>query len=482
MYKLSFAEKMHRAFMSGSTPEIKGSTKITLTDPKTGAREVYQDENMVTNAISRIYNSNYLGVTDYYNYIPMLQFFGGVFCFAQPLTEDANNMWPANQSISAMTANAGQTPYSGPNPTRGNPDGGSTVVTDDHIRFVWEWGMSKGSGSISCVCLTHQLAGDCGLLPDGSMPLINTTGRALPNINSYTADLIDNQDLSRARCIAMPVTLDNNGMGLSLYFDGTSLEEITVAHSWVTSCLLETNKTMPLDSSNYREISSRTATLSRTFDTGYTFLAQDESYYYIMERDASAPNKLYINEIDKSDFSVNGYALDSLGVNMARTSANNPSRYCGIVSGRNVYWISNTNAKNFVRINLDNTADVEELTTNLTSNISMQQTPFIMSDGLILGRNYLINGSTVYPVTARTPRKDGSGSSYEMVAYDIFAKYKNGPHVLQSGHTWTGSTYNRCGQGGVLALPYLATINNLTTPVTKTNSKAMQIEYTLTEV
>ena len=98
---------------------------------------------------------------------------------------------------------------------------------------------------------------------------------------------------------------------------------------------------MPLNSSNYRELSSRTATLTRTFDTGYTFLAQDDDYYYVMERDAGTANKLYINEIDKSDFSVNGYALDSLGVNMARPSANNPSRYSGIVSDRS-YRVRNS--------------------------------------------------------------------------------------------------------------------------------------------
>ncbi len=481
--KLSFAEKMHRAFISGSTPDIKGSTKITLTDPKTGAREVYQDENMVTNAITRIYNSNYLGVTDYYNYIPMLQFFGGVFCFAQPLTEDANNMWPANQSISAMTANAGQTPYSGPSSTRGNPDGGSTEVTGDHIRFVWEWGMSKGNGPISCVCLTHQSAGDCGILPDGTLPLMKTTGLGYMNLNAYASNELDGFSLSRARCIAMPVALDNDGMGVSLYFDGTTLEEIKVAHSFVTSCLLETNKTMPLNSSNYRELSSRTATLTRTFDTGYTFLAQDDDYYYVMERDASAANKLYINEIDKSDFSVNGYALDSLGVNMARPSTNNPSRYSGIVSGRSVYWISNTDAKNFIRVNLDNTADVEELSTNMSANISLMQAPAVLNDGLILGRNFMINGSTVYPVASRASRPlYNQGSATESLRYDIMAKYKNGPHIFQSGHCWDDATYSRTTQGGVLALPYLATINNLTTPVTKTNSKAMQIEYTLTEV
>lgn len=479
MFKLSFAEKIARAFSSGSVPDIKGKTKITLTDPRTGAREVFQDENMVTAAITRIMNSNYLGLTDYYNLIPIKQLFGGVFCFSQALTEDANNMWPANNSISAMTANAGQTPYSGTSSTRGNPEGSATEITGDHIKFVWSWGLSQGNGPISCVCLTHQEAGDCGLLPDGTLPLLKSTGLNLPGVNHFSAADLGDGNLTRARCIAMPIKLDNDGNGISLYCDGTTLEEITVVHSFVTACLLEPVTTAPLDSTNYREVGSRTATLSRTFDAGYTFMAQDETNYYVMERDSSTATTLYVDVISKSDMSVTPLTLSGLTETLARPSASNPARFNGIVSGGSVYWVSGSDAKTFVRVNLATPADTEVLASSLASNISLQQTPVCMSDGLVMGRNFLINASNVYPIIPRTRR---SGSTNETLAYDILAMYKNGPHILQSGNQNDNTTYNRSVQGGVLALPYLATINNLATPVTKTNSKAMQIEYTLTEV
>lgn len=479
MPKLSFAEKIARAYMEGSTTELKGKTKITLTDPKTGAREVYLDENIITHAITRIMNSNYLGLTDYYNIIPMKSLFGGIFCFSNPIVEDANNMWPVNNTISAMTANAGQTPYSGGSSTRGNPEGTATIITDDHITFAWSWGLSQGNGPISCVCLTHQEAGDCGLLPDGTLPLLKSTGLNLPNINHFSANELQDSTLSRARCIAMPIALDDNGNGISLFFDGTTLEEIKVVHSFVTGCLLEGVTTMPLDSSNYREIGSRTATLSRSFTTGYTMLAQDENNYYVMERDASVATTLYIDIISKTDFSVTPKTLSGLGVTLARPATNNPARYSGIVSGGSVYWVSGADSKTFVRVNINTPADVETLTSSLTNNINHQQTPIVMNDGLVMGRNYLINGSNVYPITARTRR---TGTTNENIAYDILAKYKNGPHILQSGNQNTSTTYERSVQAGVLSLPYLATINNLTTPVTKTNGKAMQIEYTLTEV
>lgn len=478
MSKLSFNEKITRAFMSGSVPEIKGRTRITLIDPKTGAREVYQDENMVTDAITKIMNSNYLGLTDYYNMIPLSQLFGGVMCFSQPLTESASNIWPANNNISAMTANAGQTPYSGPSSTRGNPEG-VTEIADDHITFVWSWGLSQGNGPIACVCLTHQEGGDCGLLPDGTLPLLKSTGLNLSDINHFSANELGDNNMRRERCIAMPVALDNDGNGIALYFNGTELEEITVVHSFITACLLEGVKTMPLDNVNYREIGSRKATLSRTFADGYTYLAQDNTNYYVMERDSGTSTTLYVDVISKTDMSVTPLVLSGLSEQLARPSASNPSRYSGIVSGGSIYWVSASDAKTFVRINMTTPADIEVLTSTLTANIDLKQTPLNMNDGLVMGRNFLINGSGVYPITARTRR---SGTTAETLNYDILAKYKNGPHVLQSGNNNSSATYERSVQAGALALPYLATINNLVTPVTKNNSKAMQIEYTLTEV
>ena len=234
---------------------------------------------------------------------------------------------------------------------------------------------------------------------------------------------------------------------------------------------------MPLDSENYRELATRTATLSRTFTSGYTMLAQDDSNYYVMERDSGSATTLYVDVIDKTDMSVTAHTLSGLGVSLARPSLQIPQLYNGIVSGGSVYWVSSSDAKTFCRINISNPADVEELTSSLTANISQEQTPLVMNSGLVLGRNYLINSSNVYPVVPRTRRP---GTDNESLCYDILAEYKRGPHILQTGHGY-GNTYDYDCQAGVLALPYLATINNIT-PVTKNNQKAMQIEYVLTEV
>lgn len=482
MAKISFDEKIARAFLSGSVPDIKGSTKITLADPKTGRREVFHDTNMVTDAITRIFKSNFLGMTDYCTFVPFHTLFGGVMCFAQPLTESASSFWPVNGTISAMTANAGQTAHSTATPTRGNPDGAATEINSNYIRMAWSWSLSQGNGPISAVCLTHALAGDCGLYPDGTMPLIKSTGFSTRDVNCVLSGNIPDNVLDRSRTLGLPIALDDNGNGISLYFNGTTLEEITTAHSFVNADLLGSAGTIPLAYPNYREIQSRSATLSRTFTTGYTYLAQDANSYYVMERASGSTTTLYIDIVSKTDMSVTSKTCTVSGIALARPAADKALVYSGIVSAGSVYWIDNTDAKNFVRININNNADVEQLTTHMTDNIALNTTPIVLNDGLIVGRNFLINGSDVYQVTGRTARSVPYSESVNTLAVDVMAKFKNGPHMLQSAFTNTSNAYTYAGQGGNLILPYLATVNNLVTPVTKTNSKTMEIEYTLTEV
>ena len=56
------------------------------------------------------------------------------------------------------------------------------------------------------------------------------------------------------------------------------------------------------------------------------------------------------------------------------------------------------------------------------------------------------------------------------------------PVFYQYGYYRHNNTYEYLSSGGVMALPYLATINNLETPVVKNNTRTMRVEYTLTEV
>ena len=74
--------------------KIKGHTKIILTDKKAGKQKIYEDDNMVTNALSKMFENcglmNYPNA-DRDNYIPQL--LGGIMGFDTTLTEDPDNIY-----------------------------------------------------------------------------------------------------------------------------------------------------------------------------------------------------------------------------------------------------------------------------------------------------------------------------------------------------------------------------------------------------
>ena len=475
---LQLFDKIKATALERKEMPLKGRVKIIFVDPRDGTEKVVaEDHNLVTDAISSIFAANWLNAVDFYNLLPTWHMFGGIMCFSQAMTADVSTMWPDNQNVNSMTANAGQTPHSSASPTRGNPNGAATEISGDHIRLAWDWSINQGNGTIACCCLTHSNAGDIGLMPDGTAPLWLNTTPGTPNFNRFAGNYMHDNVYSRERALTLPVAVNSSGNGIALYFTGTALEEITTAHSYVTANLLEPAIVLP--DSNYREISTRTATLSRTFAVGYAQIAQDSDNYYVIERDSGNNKKLYVDVIDKSDFSVTGKTITITddSITLARPSIPHYQMYSGIVSNGSVYLVSGADAKTFVRVNINNAADVEELTTNLTSNIVFTQSAFNISDNFVLGRNFLINGDTVYPVAARSARTSGNS---EKVGIDILARYGAGPSVYEGGNTNSNDGLDNSVSGGIIALPYLATVANVT-EVTKTASKAMRIEYELTE-
>ena len=91
--------------------------------------------------------------------------------------------------------------------------------------------------------------------------------------------------------------------------------------------------------------------------------------------------------------------------------------------------------------------------------------------------NFLINGDYVYPVANRSNR---SGDNDRGDENDGLAHFNNSPLLVQTATLYTDPTYIYASNGGVLYLPALLSINNLSQPVTKTENRTCRVEYTLT--
>lgn len=471
---------MHDKFIDAlRTGKIEGRTRIILEDPSTRKREIREDKNMITSALQKIFDTNPFGAMNFYDLMSLRNLMGGCFLFWDELEEDANNIFPPSQNSNKLTGHAGQTTHSSASPTRGNPNGAASYIdaANGQVKFAWDFSLEQGNGQISAVSLVNPGAGDCGLYPDGSLPLLKTYGHgirngAVTNINSSGEGSLFSY--TEAFSLRWPVKINDNGTGVSIFLNGNALKENVVRHPFVRPCLVEGIAMNNQD--NFTVVSTRTATLSRSYNWEYSQIGQDDDNYYVMERDSGTATRLYVDIVSKSDFSVSAQTIDIVGATLARNRIRKSQVNNGIVSGRYIYWVSGSNAKTFVRINIDTPADTDVLTSYLTSDISYSMQPIARTDGLILGRNYLINGDFVYPVAARGLRTDDN----TLTTCESDALYKNGPMLVQSGSIYDDVTYNYFSRGGVLYLPALLSINNLQTPIVKSNNRTMRVEYLLT--
>lgn len=461
-------EMMYNLLRAG---KIKGHTRIILEDTK-GHRIIKEDHNMVTNALAKIFESNYHGIIDFHAFEPIKQLVGGVYLFWNQLTESADSIYPPSQNQNKLTANAGQTPHYTADPTRGNPNGMATVIdpANGRVKFVWDWSLEQGVGQISAAALTHQNFGDAGLYTSGDLPLAIGNTFEIEGVNRYTQESYG-ITYPELKALRFPLTITQIGTGLCVWVSGSTFKENTVRHPWVKPSLIEGCPTNSAD--NYTVLSTRTATLTRSFTEGYTLIAQDASNYYVMERDASVATRLYVDVVDKSDMTVTNLTLDITEA-LARPSAGNGMVNNGIVSGGFIYWVSGADATTLVRIDMTTPANTVVLSSTVENPLNIKQQPVVLSDELIVGRNFLVNGDYIYPIASRLD----SNRTNDWI--ETIAEYNETPFRFSMVNSNWGMSSRYVVSGGVL-VPYLATVNNLEgDPVVKQNNQTMRCEYTLT--
>lgn len=146
---------------------IKGHSIIELTNVKTGKKERYEDDNMVTNAIQLYLND--LGMFNisplYTNEVKnnlLTALMGGVLVFDNTIQENANNV--ICPSGVTMTANGSYGVTSNDEVTEMGSFNSSESgwTSDGKYKFVWDFTTSQGNGNIGCVCLTSAKHGYVG--------------------------------------------------------------------------------------------------------------------------------------------------------------------------------------------------------------------------------------------------------------------------------------------------------------------------------
>lgn len=475
---MNIYEKMVAAYLNHEAMPLKGKTKITLQDVHTGRKRVIESENMVTNAVANILNSNFCGYANFASLTPLKRLFGGVLLFADHITETGDNYNPPADDVNAMTACAGNEAHATANPYRGNPNGGETILTDTSIKQVWDWSTNQGVGPIKCVCLCPSKLGNMGLKPfdDSISPWTELAIRNNNGLNNVTA-------LDRNFAMKLPVKINNDGQtGICIWWSGTTFEEITVRHDWLKLGIMR-------GTTDWQEVSNRTATV-RAMTADKAHFCQDDDYYYCFE--VTGATTVMIDKIDKTDMSVTEINLTVAGVSLyAGTKYRdfwNRAVPQFAYDGTYIY-LYNSDRTGIVKVNPNNAADVVELTGTLSTLPNGSDgyknggaaSPIVLSPGLVVGDGFLANGTHAYNIGAM-PTIGGSdpsvGSYPQRQKYDIVRK---GAACYAISDQWTTGSY-LSGQGPALLEGFLSSINNLDSDIDKSGSETMKVEYTLTEV
>ena len=498
-------------------PKLKGHVKLTLHNCRTGKNEVYEGDNIITNAVRDIFANNYLGAIDYSKLMPLWSnWFGGILCYQNAFDEDPqtnkpypDDYFPQGDDVNPVTAHAGATvPQDfADDRKRGMPNTASQVFSDGVVKQAWEWGSTQGNGNISALSLTHADVGDCGL---------GSTSNAFGAFSPF--DLIQGSQLP-----ASDAGLNNKDNLFARYDDNHGLF-FTIGDvgdfyfgrhtSFATKKLTIYVRRLPYFKAGLFETMHADDTYQRVFTvetSGATMYAQP-SYYFDIEHkylwifynntstcgttpgdywwngtwDNNTVNYFVVdceNEEIIDEGTIESDTNDLAPLSMPRSVGAGYSETdfyvnaCIVKEGNYVYFPTGTingewtsydkyRITGYKKINITNQADQSAITFNTTQNAFLSATK---CGGLIINPGRVVNGGVGYSCNQQlneTNRAFNDVNKVSFLAMPIGVGNQSGtlPRYLAANKMVNTSKWN------------------LPSSIQKTSSQSMTIEYTLQEV
>lgn len=470
--------------------KLIGTTRIELTDVHTGEKEVHDDHNMVTNALRDIFQPIGLCSSEQIYYKDLAPYYysllGGLLCFDTALDEDPDKYFPPTSASLVGCAVYNQV-NSSDNPYRGNYNTSESEVNleERYVKFVYDFATNQANGTISSVCLTHQ---DGGYTSYG--------GRDLKLSFSYSAQNLikkinDNHILifsgtnnvgansSNRTKTSNIVTLDqeflfliNRELDCAFYFKiadskhihitrrRTYLRSVSIFDTPATVKSLVEDKELPelgieLKTNQY---------MSYNYDH-----ATKKLYICTSPNNLSSSGNITVTEIKYDTWEIKQYDIkNTTGVNI-----DNSYLYSYAVTNGYLYCVGYTSPYDIYKIELSNSANV----TKIENKSQIKVTPSYILNGRIYYQCqnlacFVLNTETNEIRDMEVEMLPIPSSSTTHAIYDVTPVYDT--QLINYI-----SVYNSYGWHFICN--YLATINNLDVPVTKTAEKTMKITYILQE-
>lgn len=425
---------------------LKGRTTIQLFNGKTGEVEnSFVEENMVTNAASNILNPKLQWSFSGDNFANMLiqatpvcnQLFGGVMLWEKAHTENADNIVSAVKNYNV--GNAGSA-YSGTNPKRGSLNTAESGAIDGGYRFVWDFATDRANGTFNSITLTSRRGGNGGwgntTDSDGGF-LMSPTNMAESNVvtQGFKESGFSATSTYLKGCFAKNLYIyakaADNVLNLTLASVANS-EQLPITTS--------------LNTTDGQVVSTevKTATSTLTFcDTSYMFVDSEGMLHSLRFKTGQTFHYIKINPIT-------AVILEEMVININSTEKFGSTSFA--VYGGNLILFNQTRSC---------------MCEYTKSGDYVKAIPELTSSGMTFGLlgNWLVSfyGTKAYIYDGdKVIISNCSYSSAPQIAYTYEKQY---PYVLTSNF------------GYVLLAPFISTINNMTVPVTKTDSQTMKITY-----
>jgi hypothetical protein len=457
----------------------------------TGETETVVEHNMVTDALTEIFRP--LGLSKspaklLNTFAPYYQnLLGGMLLFDNSIEEDTSNIFaPPDANLVGCAA------YGFQNNTKGTLRGGYNQteseynITNRYMKYVYDFATSQANGTIACVCLTHKNGGftsyggkDAVTLTDYPLALQVCDGQ-LQYANTSctganTGDRASGYTIGTTELLFLISREDD----CCYYFRIDSASKITIVRrrAYLKSVSVLENPSTKKFLIDEQTIELPTPLQSGT-TTGYTsyyFDTDDESLYLVSASSTtvSVNGTFQITKIQMDGWNVTQYTM----TNTSNTTLSTSGLRYAVVHRGYLFIRGNASPYNLYMMEVGNSANIKKFS---MVGISAVSGNFC----------FAINGRIYFEVNTNT------ASSYFMCVanMDTAEVMRVEPSKLMCGSTEPSYTpvlnepllwYDSFGNNGsgsfFIMLNYLATINNLTEPVTKTADKTMKITYIIQE-
>lgn len=457
---------------------MKGTCEIQLINADGSIAQKTRDDNLVTNAIQNLLNPPPIFFAeggDYATYMrsvigSMENLLGGVMLWSEQMEENPDNILP--KDITTQVGYAGNDAYTGTNAFRGSFNTIESGPTHNGYKFVWDFPTSASNGTIKCVTLTSGLGGRCGWWGDDTTAISRGVGHYARNSN-------DGIDKGR-KWIGWPIASVSPGKYIFLNSTG-SLKSLDICEVEIPTYELNASSKSVFTYSvgrDFQEVTQTRITTPVNCWRDYRYQAAYVNTYddYIgMVYPTSSSRDFTYTKISMSQ-----KALISQ-TNIKTTFEVDVGDMCCLEYEGYLYMLNYSAYTKLVKINLSDLTDITtvDLPKAAASNVVIRRINGLLA---IIPTTYgdtafgwYLIGNEFYPF-----KPNLNAVSYQ-IANISYAPAIKEPFFLSPGYNSSYGTYYSYGIVNIYNA-YLATINNLSTPVVKTASQTMKVTYTVTDV